>query len=120
MPLTDALTKHLKTPDLIRAAGYIGGEWLEHQCDLALRRRGESFGEVGGGAARDLLVQRGELAADRDATGGRALGQEGERGREAVGRFEGDERDTPAIGRVERLANRASGAREKADEREAV
>jgi succinate-semialdehyde dehydrogenase/glutarate-semialdehyde dehydrogenase len=28
MPLTDALTKHLKTPDLIRAAGYIGGEWI--------------------------------------------------------------------------------------------
>ena len=29
MPLTDALTKHLKTPDLIRAAGYIGGAWIE-------------------------------------------------------------------------------------------
>eukprot|EP01036_Dinobryon_divergens_P060924 gene60924-81236_t len=29
MPLTDALTKRLKTPDLIRAAGYIGGAWIE-------------------------------------------------------------------------------------------
>jgi succinate-semialdehyde dehydrogenase/glutarate-semialdehyde dehydrogenase len=29
MPITDALTKHLKTKDLIPAAGLVGGEWLE-------------------------------------------------------------------------------------------
>ena len=29
MPLTDALTKHLKTNDLILAAGLVGGQWLD-------------------------------------------------------------------------------------------
>ncbi len=29
MPIADALTKHLKLKDLIPAAGYIDGKWIE-------------------------------------------------------------------------------------------
>ena len=29
MPITDALSRHLKDKSLVRAAAYIGGAWLE-------------------------------------------------------------------------------------------
>src|SRR5665213_3668687 len=33
MSITDALTKHLKVKDLIPAAGFIGGKWIETAAD---------------------------------------------------------------------------------------
>jgi succinate-semialdehyde dehydrogenase/glutarate-semialdehyde dehydrogenase len=33
MPLTDALTRHLKVKDLIPAAGYVGGQWVDRASD---------------------------------------------------------------------------------------
>ena len=49
MPLTDALTKHLKIKNLIPAAGLIGGEWLEAAAD------GKSF-EVHNPSTGELLA----------------------------------------------------------------
>src|SRR5690349_6832720 len=33
MPVTAALTRHLKSPDIIPAAGLVGGEWLARASD---------------------------------------------------------------------------------------
>lgn len=30
MPVTEALTRYLKSTDIIPAAGQVGGEWLDH------------------------------------------------------------------------------------------
>jgi succinate-semialdehyde dehydrogenase / glutarate-semialdehyde dehydrogenase len=47
MPLTDALTKHLKVKDLIPAAGYVAGKWLDRaDSGKTFEVRNPSTGEV--------------------------------------------------------------------------
>ena len=33
MPVTEALTRHLKSTDIIPAAGLVGGDWLDKASD---------------------------------------------------------------------------------------
>ena len=47
MPLTDALTKHLKIKDLIPAAGLVGGQWLDRaDSGKTFEVRNPSTGEL--------------------------------------------------------------------------
>ena len=50
----------------------------DDQRDLPPRRLGDERRDLGGGAAHDLLVELGELAADRDRPAGPRLGQSAE------------------------------------------
>ena len=92
------------------------GSGADHDHDLAAGLVPEPAGELAEGAARDLLMEFGELAADCGGPVGGELGERPQRLRQAPRGLEGDQR----LRRLEHSLELAGPTREKALEAEAV